>query len=85
MPAQRYAPSPRAFPEPLPAIEYAPGEIVRKVQAKGELFFRGRIFRISKALRDQPVALRPTLNDGQFAVHFRHQNVATIDLRHPYE
>jgi hypothetical protein len=63
VPAQRYRPSTRAFPEHLPAIEYGPGDQVRKVQDHGQLFFKGREFRICKALhgggragtRDRPL------------------------------
>ena len=85
VPAQHYKPSRRAFPEDLPPIEYAPGETVRKVQAKGELFYRGRIYRISKALRGYPVALRPTDQDGILSICFCHTQVAEIDLRNPYK
>jgi len=85
VPANHYQPSPRSFPERLPTIEYAPGDSVRKVQAKGELSYRGQIFRISKALRGYPVALRPTQHDGILSVHFCHSQVAEIDLRNPYK
>jgi transposase InsO family protein len=85
VPASRYRPSPRAFPEVLPSIDYGPDDIVRKVQAKGELFFHGHIFRVSRSLRGYPVALRPDRVDGCFSVFFCHQKVAAIDLRHPYE
>lgn len=85
VPATRYQPSARAFPEQFPDIAYAPGDIVRKVQDHGALYFRGRVFRTSKALRGYPVALRPTTTDGQFDVFFCHHKVAQIDFRHPYE
>ena len=83
VPAHHYQPSRRAFPESLPPIEYAPGEIVRKIQAKGELFYRGNVFRIPKALRGYPVALRPTQHDGILSIYFCHTQVAEIDLRNP--
>lgn len=84
VPAQRYRPSVRAFPEHLPSIEYGPGDQVRKVQDQGKLSFQGHWFRISKALRGYPVALRPvTRTCSQWQVFFCHQRVATIDLRNP--
>jgi transposase InsO family protein len=83
VPAQRYRPSVRAFPEHLPAIEYGSGDQVRKVQDHGQLFFKGRQFRISKALRGYPVALRPTTESSQWQVFFCTQWVSTIDLRDP--
>jgi transposase InsO family protein len=85
VPAQHYRPSQHAFAETLPAIEYSPGDAVRKVQAKGEVFFHGHVFRISKALRGYPVALRPTPTDGRFLVYFCQSRVAEIDLRNPYQ
>ena len=63
-PASRYSPSPHGVPEPLPTIEYGPTAIVRKVQAPGEVSYRGHHFRLSNAFRGYPVALRPTPHDG---------------------
>lgn len=83
VPAQHYQPSPRPFPETLPSIEYAPDDIVRKVQQGGFLSFQGHVFRISKALRGYPVALRPTRDDGTYSVYFCHQKVSEIDLKNP--
>ena len=83
VPATRYQPSPRPFPETLPPIEYGPTDIVRKVQAQGALSYRGRLFRICKAFRGYPVALRPTQHDGHWRVYFCHQHVADLDLHHP--
>lgn len=85
IPAQHYRPSRLLFPESLPDIEYLPDDIVRKVQAKGELNYLGRIYRVPKALRGHPVALRATPNSYLFDVYFRHSAVARIDLRKPYE
>lgn len=85
VPASRYQPSVRPFAERLPPIEYAPGDVVRKVQAKGELCYRGQVFQVSKALRGYPVALRPTAEDSTLAVYFCQSHVATIDVRQPKE
>ena len=80
-PAKRYRASTRVFPETLPAIEYAPGEVVRKVETNGHIVFKGRYLPIGKAFRGQPVALRPTSEDGVLNVHFCAHHIATIDLR----
>jgi len=85
VPAQHYKPSRMTFPETLPPIEYGPGEKVRKVQAKGELFYRGHIYRVPKALHGYPVALRPTDQDGILSVCFCQTQVAEIDLKNPYK
>jgi transposase InsO family protein/transposase-like protein len=80
VPASRYQPSPREFPDPLPPIQYNSCDIVRKVQEKGEISFRGRIFKVSKAFAGYPVALRPTSTDGLFNVYFCTQQISTINL-----
>jgi transposase InsO family protein len=83
-PASCYRPSPIPFPEHLPPVEYPSGLEVRKVQAEGWFTYRGRDFRVSKALRGFPVALRQVdLSDSRREVLFCHQVVAFIDLNNP--
>lgn len=79
-PATRYAPSARSMPEQLPPIEYAPGDIVRRVQQQGYFSYRGRSLRVSKAFAGYPVALRPTVSDSVLEVFFCHQKIAQINL-----
>lgn len=81
VPQQRYRPSARSYPEKLPELEYGPGDDVRKVQDGGHLSFRGRQFRVPKALKGQPVALRATGCDGAFEIYFGRYRIAAIDLR----
>ena len=81
VPASRYRPSPRVYPEVLPPIEYSAQLVVRKVQDKGEIFYRGRMFKISKAFRGYPVGLRPTDSEGVWEVYFCQQAIARIDVR----
>jgi transposase InsO family protein len=80
-PIDRYAPSRRPFPETLPEIEYGPGDIVRKVDDKGDLTYKGTPYRIGKGFHGKPVALRPTKVDGVLAVYFCRQRLTEIDLR----
>ena len=79
-PGQRDRPSSRPFPEVLPPVEYAPGDQVRKVDGDGFISFKNRPRRISKALRGEPVALRPTSQEGVFAVHYCAHRIGDIDL-----
>jgi transposase InsO family protein len=80
-PIQHYRISPRAFPDTLPAIDYAPGDEIRKVQAQGWVDFHGRPLRLSKALRGQPVAFRANPHaDGKWSVFFCRQKIIDIDL-----
>ena len=80
-PAERYRPSARAFPEKLPPVEYGPGDQVRKVDGDGFISFKNRRWRISKALRGEPVALRPAGEDGIYAVHYCAHRIKAVDLR----
>ena len=77
----RYRPSPRVFNEHPPPIAYGPGDIVRKVDGGGLITFRNRPIRVGKAFRWQPVALRPTPEDGTFDVHYCTQRIGKIDLK----
>jgi transposase InsO family protein len=80
-PASRYQVSPRPFPEQLPAIEYGPTDIVRKVDCNGFISFKSRQIRMGKPFRGQPIALRATDKEDVFCTYFCAQPIATIDLR----
>lgn len=83
-PASRYRPSSRVLPGHLPAIEYAPGDLVRKVQKNGWIDLQGHHIRLSKALVGQTIACRPLADrDGGFAIFFCHQKVDEISLKEP--
>lgn len=80
VPASRYRPSVRPFPNCLPQIEYPSDSIVRKVQSKGQVNFQGRTFFLSEALIGLHVAIRPTKSDGLFEVFFCSQKLRSINL-----
>ena len=80
VPASRYRPSPRSFPERLPLIEYGITDQVRKVQENGKIYFRKHRFRIAKAFRGQVVALRPSNVDGVYDVYFATHRISQVDL-----
>lgn len=81
VPGTRYRVSPRCFPETLSAIEYGPGDIVRKVDCHGFISFKNRRWQLGKAFRGQPVALRPTVEDGVLSAHYCTQRIGKLDLR----
>lgn len=80
-PISRYAPSPRPFPETLPELVYAPDDLLRRVDAAGQISWRGRRWAISDALAGQPVGLRPTVVDGVIEVRFGHHLIRVLSLR----
>lgn len=81
VPASRHMMSKRSFPETLPAIEYGPGDQVRKVSPKGTLNYKGVRYNISLAFQGYPVAVRPSGTGGVLEVVFCQQSIAQIDLK----
>jgi transposase InsO family protein len=80
-PASRYTASRRSMPSRLPEADYGPGELVYRVYDGGRVTFKGRPWRVGRALIGQHVAVRPSADaDGAFDVYFCHQKVAAIDL-----
>jgi len=82
VPASRYQPSQRSYPEQLPPIEYGPADIVRKVRHFGHIKFAGRDYQIGAAFYGLPVALRATTKDGLFEVFFCHQKLGMLARDH---
>jgi len=80
VPASRYQPSQRRYPEQLPAIEYGPADIVRKVRHYGHIKYAGREYHVGSAFYGLHVALRHTTTDGLFDVFFCHHKIGTLDL-----
>ena len=80
-PATRYQPSARAYPEKLPPIEYGSGEKVVRVGWNGELRFGSRTFKVSSALQNLPIAIRPrTLTGNCYDLYFMNHRFTTINL-----
>lgn len=75
-PASRYVPSRRAFKHDLPAIEYDRSDHVRKVNAVGQISFRGHLLKLSQAFAGEPVAVRPTTRHGVWHVYYCRQRIA---------
>lgn len=80
-PTTRYESSTRAYPEQLPEFEYGSGDIVRKVQGKGELSYKGKLYVLGKAFSGYPVAVRKIRSDDSLEVYFGVHLVASISLK----
>ena len=80
-PGERYKPSWKPFPEVLPPVEYNTTDIVRKVCTKGKITFEGKVFRIGKALKNDYVALRFTINEGIYEIYYCNYLIRKIDLK----
>ena len=81
VPAERYAASPRGYPETLPELAYADDAAVRVVTNRGAISFRGYPLQVGKAFGGQRVGIVPTAVDGQFRILFAHQPIGRFDLR----
>jgi transposase InsO family protein len=83
-PASRYRPSPRPFPEMLPPVAYTEGTIIRKVQDRGWISFKGCDIKLPKALKGFPVSIEPRIaEDGVFDVRFCKTRLRSFDLNLP--
>jgi transposase InsO family protein len=88
VPASRYKPSNIEYPEQLSPIEYSPigtqGVVaIRKVQGKGEVFYKGKEWYVNKAFKGYAVALKETQPEGVIDVYFCQHLITRIDLRSP--
>jgi len=81
VPASRYQPSHRRYPAKLPAIEYGPADIVRKVRHYGHIKYDGHEYHVGSAFYGLHVALRQTTTDGLFDVFFCNHKIGKLDLR----
>jgi len=80
VPLDRYTASPRDWTDAVAPFDYLPDDLLRKVQANGRLKLGRRHRPVGRAFAGKTVALRRGLRDGYYAVFFRHQHVADIDL-----
>jgi putative transposase len=79
-PASIYRPSPRPFPDRLPALEY-PGHFqVRFVSNAGTFRFRNRLLFIANALKQHSIGL-DEIDDGVWSIYFGLVLLARLDER----
>lgn len=80
VPASRYQLSQRSYPERLPAIEYGPDDIVRKVRGYGHIKYQNREYHVGSAFAGLCVALRFTTTDGLLDVYFCQHRIGQLNL-----
>ena len=80
VPAARYSSSPREYQEQPAAPEYNDGDVIRKVQVKGEIYWGNREYTVGKAFHGRSVAIRETTEDGIHDVYWGKHRIAKIDL-----
>lgn len=80
VPASRYRPSERSYPETLPVVEYAPDVFVRRASTRGVIKSSRRSIRVSAAFASQPLGVRATRTVDVYEVFYAHQCVGQFDL-----
>ena len=81
VPASRYQPSARPYPEVLPDIEYSPDDKIVKVTSNGEVRFKRRLLKVSNALTGLPVAFRQVYEHKDvYELYFCHHSLGRVDL-----
>jgi transposase InsO family protein len=81
-PISHYRPSPRAYPERLPAIVYDQTDCVVRVGLNGEVRFKSQRIKVSSALTNLNIAFRPCAGiDGSYDMYFAHHRIDTISLK----
>lgn len=81
VPVSRYRPSERPYQELVADFDYSPDDIVRRVGQTGQLQLQRQRYKISEAFAGKSVGIRATEKDGLMAVYYRHQKIATVDIR----
>ncbi|WP_058462911.1 IS481 family transposase, partial [Legionella adelaidensis] len=80
VPAQRYHPSYRKYPEILPQIEYSPDYDIKKTDCRGRLHFQGRQVFIGMPFSNQPIGIRQNAHSDILEVYFSHQKLGEVNL-----
>lgn len=79
-PGDLYTPSIRPYCEKIYPFEYNQTDLKRKVQAKGEICFKNKEFKVGRAFKGEYVALRETEKNNIYEIYFYNQLVKTITL-----
>lgn len=81
-PISRYRRSGKSLPSVLPDVEYLPGDVVRKVDAKGYISYANQRHFVGEGLLKESVAIRPdAITDGLLEIYFCSHQIKQIDLR----
>ena len=79
-PASVYEPSPRAYPERLPEVEYPDTMEVRTIKSHGHFRWKKHDIFLSEVLWGEPIGLLP-VDDGLYTIYFSHVPLALFDTR----
>ena len=80
VPADRYQPSIRPYPEHVDPPDYPAGSDIRRVGDSGRFSWRGHLREAGKPFAGHTIAIRPTTTDSIYTVYYRHHPIRTINL-----
>lgn len=80
VPANRYLPSSRLYPDRIERWQYEADCETRMVKSSGYISYGGQGFYLSEGLGDKQVALRPSEREGVMDIVFRQFRVGCLDL-----
>lgn len=80
VPAERFQPSYRRYPEVLPDIEYGAEDKVRKVDCRGRISLGRRNIFVGMPFAKELVAIRPSIETDVVQFFYAHQKLGEIDL-----
>jgi transposase InsO family protein len=70
VPASCFTASTRPYPERLPEVQYAPGEVLRRVRGDGTIKYAGGFVRVGSAFSGEWVALRPRAGRDTLEIYY---------------
>lgn len=79
VPADRYVPSSRSFPDTIEPATYPDHWELRKVSKRATISYHGHRLFIGKAFRGCTIGIAPTPTSGIYHVYYRHHHIKTID------
>lgn len=80
VPAERYRPSYRAYPEQLPAIGYSDDYLIRRVDNRGRLSMEGRQLFVGVPFAKEQLGIRHSTQANTIQIYYAHQKLGEIDL-----
>ena len=79
-PVTRYSPSYRSYPDSIKEFDYSDECMVKKIDCRGRLNYKGKSLFVGMPFASRNVALRNVSSESKFDVFFRHQKINVFDL-----
>jgi transposase InsO family protein len=80
VPADRYQPSYRVYPEKLPEINYSEDYEIRKVDTRGRIHFEGRQIFVGVPFAKDPLGIRRAKTEEMIEFFYCHQKLGEVNL-----